>query len=94
VIDFRNLLLPLAACSTAEGYFFSCPCPAEQITKWLTESPFTMRCSRRLAPSGGFLCVMSGATINDAQPRFGVSQITLAADSGQSGRRERRLAIR
>jgi hypothetical protein len=37
---------------------------------------------------------MSGATINDAQPRFGVSQITLAADSGQSGRRERRLAIR
>jgi EAL domain-containing protein (putative c-di-GMP-specific phosphodiesterase class I) len=27
-------------CDSAQGYFFSRPCSADQLTKWLTESPF------------------------------------------------------
>ena len=27
-------------CDSAQGYFFSRPCPADELTKWLTESPF------------------------------------------------------
>jgi diguanylate cyclase (GGDEF)-like protein/PAS domain S-box-containing protein len=28
-------------CDSVQGYFFSRPCPAEQLTNWLTESPYT-----------------------------------------------------
>ena len=28
-------------CDSVQGYFFSRPCPAEQLTTWLTESPYT-----------------------------------------------------
>jgi EAL domain-containing protein (putative c-di-GMP-specific phosphodiesterase class I) len=27
-------------CDSAQGYFFSPPCPADELTTWLTESPF------------------------------------------------------
>jgi EAL domain-containing protein (putative c-di-GMP-specific phosphodiesterase class I) len=27
-------------CDIAQGYFFSRPCPAADLTKWLTKSPF------------------------------------------------------
>ena len=27
-------------CDSAQGYFFSRPCPADELTKWLIESPF------------------------------------------------------
>jgi hypothetical protein len=78
VIDFRNLLLPLAACSTAEGYFFS-----RDLSRRLAPSG-----------GGECLCVVSGATINYVQQRFSVVHTTLALDSARSGHVERLLAIR
>jgi diguanylate cyclase (GGDEF)-like protein/PAS domain S-box-containing protein len=30
-------------CDSAQGYFFSPPCPADELTTWLTESPFGAR---------------------------------------------------
>jgi EAL domain-containing protein (putative c-di-GMP-specific phosphodiesterase class I) len=27
-------------CDSAQGYFFSPPCPADELTTWLGESPF------------------------------------------------------
>jgi GGDEF domain-containing protein len=41
-----------------------------------------------------FLCVMSGATIIDAQQRFGVVQTSLAPNAAQRGRLERLPIIR
>jgi len=33
-------LLVTCGCDSVQGYFFSRPCPAEELTKWLTESPY------------------------------------------------------
>jgi EAL domain-containing protein (putative c-di-GMP-specific phosphodiesterase class I) len=33
-------LLVTYACDGVQGYFFSRPCPADELTKWLTESPY------------------------------------------------------
>jgi EAL domain-containing protein (putative c-di-GMP-specific phosphodiesterase class I) len=33
-------LLVSYGCDSVQGYFFSRPCPAEELTKWLTESPY------------------------------------------------------
>jgi EAL domain-containing protein (putative c-di-GMP-specific phosphodiesterase class I) len=27
-------------CDSAQGYFFSPPCPADEVTAWLADSPF------------------------------------------------------
>ena len=33
-------LLAQHDCDAAQGYFFSRPCVADELTKWLTESPY------------------------------------------------------
>jgi diguanylate cyclase (GGDEF)-like protein/PAS domain S-box-containing protein len=33
-------MLDETGCDSAQGYFFNRPCPAHQITQWLTQSPF------------------------------------------------------
>jgi diguanylate cyclase (GGDEF)-like protein/PAS domain S-box-containing protein len=35
-------LLVTYGCDGVQGYFFSRPCPADELTKWLTESPYGM----------------------------------------------------
>jgi diguanylate cyclase (GGDEF)-like protein len=37
--DAMDLLVSYG-CDSLQGYFFSRPCPAEELTKWLTESPY------------------------------------------------------
>ncbi len=40
-------LLLANGCDSAQGYFFSRPCPADELTTWLTESPYgARRCDR------------------------------------------------
>jgi diguanylate cyclase (GGDEF)-like protein/PAS domain S-box-containing protein len=56
-VEDENVLKMLAehACDVAQGYFFSRPCPADQLSTWLTASPYgaPLGASQWSGPSGG-----------------------------------------
>jgi predicted signal transduction protein with EAL and GGDEF domain len=61
-------VLSAYGCDSAQGYFFSRPCPADELTAWLSVSPFGADLVRATSPAGNGQVPASPAAGVGSQP--------------------------